>query len=281
MAELARRLAALEERLAALEARSSQASASPAKKASPPPLLSRSPRRSTASCARARDAFLAGIERYRHHPYRRALADPPALWQDGTTRLLDYGAAGDAGAAGRAVAHQPRLYPRSHAGDEPAALSRRRRAAAAAGRLGRAGRGRARLRPHRLYRRPARGGARARRRRRRAPRWACWAIAWAGCWRWRWPSAGRDLVAAPGAAGDARGASMPSAPARRGFWARSRRRWRSAARALRRGAGRRAAGAVHGRSIRCVALRKFSRFAALAAGPRRGARFRRGRGLAQ
>jgi poly[(R)-3-hydroxyalkanoate] polymerase subunit PhaC len=39
-------------------------------------------------------AFLAGIERYRHHPYRRDMPEPPTLWQDGTTRLLDYGAAG-------------------------------------------------------------------------------------------------------------------------------------------------------------------------------------------
>jgi polyhydroxyalkanoate synthase len=36
-------------------------------------------------------AFLDGIERYRRHPYRRSLADPPLLWRDGTTRLLDYG----------------------------------------------------------------------------------------------------------------------------------------------------------------------------------------------
>ena len=36
-------------------------------------------------------AFLAGIERYRHHPYHRALPEPPTLWQEGTTRLLDYG----------------------------------------------------------------------------------------------------------------------------------------------------------------------------------------------
>jgi polyhydroxyalkanoate synthase subunit PhaC len=36
-------------------------------------------------------AFLAGLERYRHHPYRRDLPEPPTLWQDGTTRLLDYG----------------------------------------------------------------------------------------------------------------------------------------------------------------------------------------------
>jgi polyhydroxyalkanoate synthase subunit PhaC len=39
-------------------------------------------------------AFLAGIERYRHHPYRRELEDPPAVWQEGTTRLLDYGPPG-------------------------------------------------------------------------------------------------------------------------------------------------------------------------------------------
>ena len=34
--------------------------------------------------------FLEGIERYRAHPYRRNLAEPPLLWQEGTTRLLDY-----------------------------------------------------------------------------------------------------------------------------------------------------------------------------------------------
>ena len=34
-----------------------------------------------------------GILRYRHHPYHRDLEDPPALWSDGTTRLLDYGRA--------------------------------------------------------------------------------------------------------------------------------------------------------------------------------------------
>lgn len=37
------------------------------------------------------EVFLDGIERYRHHPYRRDLPEPPVLWQDGTTRLLDYG----------------------------------------------------------------------------------------------------------------------------------------------------------------------------------------------
>lgn len=41
-------------------------------------------------------AFLGGLERYRRHPYRRALADPPVLWQEGSTRLLDYGPSGGA-----------------------------------------------------------------------------------------------------------------------------------------------------------------------------------------
>ena len=36
------------------------------------------------------DGFLNGVERYRHHSYRRALADPPVLWREGSTRLLDY-----------------------------------------------------------------------------------------------------------------------------------------------------------------------------------------------
>jgi polyhydroxyalkanoate synthase len=40
------------------------------------------------------DLFLRGIERYRGHPYRRDLADPAVLWQDGSTRLLDYGGIG-------------------------------------------------------------------------------------------------------------------------------------------------------------------------------------------
>jgi polyhydroxyalkanoate synthase len=34
--------------------------------------------------------FLDGVERYRTHPYHRGLPEPPVLWQEGTTRLLDY-----------------------------------------------------------------------------------------------------------------------------------------------------------------------------------------------
>ena len=39
------------------------------------------------------DAMLRGIERYRHHPYRRPDDETPVLWQQGATRILDYGPA--------------------------------------------------------------------------------------------------------------------------------------------------------------------------------------------
>ncbi|MDF1794085.1 MAG: alpha/beta fold hydrolase [Thalassobaculaceae bacterium] len=42
------------------------------------------------------DLFLSGIERYRHHPYRRAVAEPAVCWKDGSTVLLDYGSVPDA-----------------------------------------------------------------------------------------------------------------------------------------------------------------------------------------
>ncbi|MDE2230333.1 MAG: alpha/beta fold hydrolase [Alphaproteobacteria bacterium] len=45
---------------------------------------------------RRADLFLTGIDRYRHHPYRRAVPEMPLLWQEGTTRLLDYLPAGGA-----------------------------------------------------------------------------------------------------------------------------------------------------------------------------------------
>lgn len=40
------------------------------------------------------DLFLRGLEQYRHHPYRRDLDEPPVVWAEGTTRLLDYAPAG-------------------------------------------------------------------------------------------------------------------------------------------------------------------------------------------
>ena len=38
--------------------------------------------------------LIAGIAAYRRHPYRRELVDPPSVWQEGGSRLLDYGGAG-------------------------------------------------------------------------------------------------------------------------------------------------------------------------------------------
>jgi polyhydroxyalkanoate synthase len=39
-------------------------------------------------------SYLAGLEAYRRHPYRRGNKAPPVLWREGTTRLLDYGGDG-------------------------------------------------------------------------------------------------------------------------------------------------------------------------------------------
>jgi len=36
--------------------------------------------------------LVAGIAAYRRHPYQRTLTDPPAIWEEGESRLLDYGA---------------------------------------------------------------------------------------------------------------------------------------------------------------------------------------------
>lgn len=57
------------------------------------------------------DRFLAGIETYRTHPYRRALEDPPALWAEGATRLLDYG---DGARDARPVLVVPSLINRAY-----------------------------------------------------------------------------------------------------------------------------------------------------------------------
>ena len=39
-------------------------------------------------------AFTAGVEAYRSHPYRRDLPEAACIWQEGSTRLLDYRPAG-------------------------------------------------------------------------------------------------------------------------------------------------------------------------------------------
>jgi len=39
-------------------------------------------------------ALIEGIAAYRRHPWRRELSDPPAVWQEGGSHLLDYGGEG-------------------------------------------------------------------------------------------------------------------------------------------------------------------------------------------
>jgi polyhydroxyalkanoate synthase len=58
--------------------------------------------------ARRAKSYLAGLEAYRRHPYRRSDQVPPVRWREGTTRLLDYG--GDAG--GPAILVVPSLINR-------------------------------------------------------------------------------------------------------------------------------------------------------------------------
>lgn len=41
-------------------------------------------------------ATVRGMEAWQTHPYRRAMVDPPALWSDSGSRLLDYGQAPEA-----------------------------------------------------------------------------------------------------------------------------------------------------------------------------------------
>ncbi|HYG86683.1 MAG TPA: alpha/beta fold hydrolase [Azospirillum sp.] len=59
------------------------------------------------------DRMLTGIERYRHHPYRRDLPDPPVVWAEGATRLLDYGAL-NRDATGTPVLFVPSLINRHY-----------------------------------------------------------------------------------------------------------------------------------------------------------------------
>lgn len=59
------------------------------------------------------DAFLTGVERYRHHAYRRDVHDPPVVWADGTTRLYDFGHAGG-GATATPVLLVPSLINRAY-----------------------------------------------------------------------------------------------------------------------------------------------------------------------
>jgi poly(3-hydroxyalkanoate) synthetase len=57
---------------------------------------------------RADRALLAGIAAYRRHPWRRDMPEPPAIWAEGGSRLLDFGGAGPP------VLFVPSLVNRAH-----------------------------------------------------------------------------------------------------------------------------------------------------------------------
>src|ERR1700712_739278 len=54
-------------------------------------------------------ALIEGIAAYRRHPAYRTLEDPPCIWSEGSTRLLDYGSP-----AGRPVVFVPSLVNRAY-----------------------------------------------------------------------------------------------------------------------------------------------------------------------
>src|SRR5271166_6587086 len=43
-----------------------------------------------AELIRRATAFIAGLETYRRHPYRRSSTVAPVVWEEGASRLLDY-----------------------------------------------------------------------------------------------------------------------------------------------------------------------------------------------
>jgi polyhydroxyalkanoate synthase len=55
--------------------------------------------------------FIDGVDSWLAHPYRRDVPEPPVLWQEGTTRLLDFGPAKGAKAAALLI---PSLVNRSY-----------------------------------------------------------------------------------------------------------------------------------------------------------------------
>jgi polyhydroxyalkanoate synthase len=66
-----------------------------------------------AEARRRLGAVLDGILAYRHSPYRRDLVTPPAIWAEGTTRLLDYRGAASRNSA-PAVLVVPSLINRAY-----------------------------------------------------------------------------------------------------------------------------------------------------------------------
>lgn len=72
-----------------------------------------SPRRA-AAVARRLGAAMRGIEAWQRHPYRRVPAEPPVLWSEGSSRLLDYGAVAEAAPGGVPLLVVPSLINRAY-----------------------------------------------------------------------------------------------------------------------------------------------------------------------
>ncbi len=70
----------------------------------------------TAEIAARLRATVEGLEIWQTHPYRRQVVEPPALWHEGCSRLLDYGAVPEAraGGAARVVLVVPSLINRAY-----------------------------------------------------------------------------------------------------------------------------------------------------------------------
>ncbi|MFI4985973.1 MAG: alpha/beta fold hydrolase [Alphaproteobacteria bacterium] len=63
---------------------------------------------------RRAERYLSGIERYRRHPYRRSLAEAPAVWREGAIALRDYGATAPRASGGPVVLFVPSLVNRGY-----------------------------------------------------------------------------------------------------------------------------------------------------------------------
>ena len=58
--------------------------------------------------------LIAGIAAYRRHPWKRDMAEPPEIWAEGETRLLDYGALGPNNKTAQTVLFVPSLVNRAY-----------------------------------------------------------------------------------------------------------------------------------------------------------------------
>ena len=67
-----------------------------------------------AEVRRRLDRFLAGIECYRVHPYRRAVGEPAVCWKEGSTRLLDFATVAEARQSVRPILVVPSLINRGY-----------------------------------------------------------------------------------------------------------------------------------------------------------------------